>query len=391
MIIVDGVARNFTREKLTTLTAGEFDLLESSYDNIGNSIHAEAPFSFWDRGDGEVVDARELRNKSNLTFDECIDFANKNASHYILSAANFLLFQNFSDERRASYERLRLSLERLEIPLVILGIGAQAQDYWNPTDHKIPPEAIEFMKFLGVKCSLIGVRGKFTSSIFRDYAGVKNTSVIGCPSLFQNFNAFTDLRHFLKSSSKGAVTFNATWFHKEPEQKLIRRAINENHYWVGVDSGFIKNFHKDININKELADVPDELKYLLENGPEQIKREDLINFFSKKYRRYNGANDWINFNRENVRFSYGTRFHGNMATLLAGRPALWVAHDKRTKELAESMHLPSVTYSQAVNSSVADLEATTNYDQLFDNLGDLIRGFNSFLSANSLPEVRVKY
>lgn len=44
--------------------------------------------------------------------------------------------------------------------------------------------------------------------------------------------------------------------------------------------------------------------------------------------------EWESFYaKNNVSFAWGTRFHGNMAALQNGVPALWVNHDSRTREL----------------------------------------------------------
>lgn len=389
MIIIDGVARQIDLKSSSIMrTEGEFDLLDNSQDNAGNIVHAEAPFSLWDDGTGAVVDGRNFRRRTGASFDDTIDFANRQASHFVLSATNFLQFEGESPARRASYARLMHSLDRLEIPLVVMGIGVQAQRRWNPKAHLLPVEAIEFMKFLGRKCASIGVRGEFSASIFRDYAGVSNTRVIGCPSFFQRPEVFEELRIFLAGARQGSVAFNATNLNKPAELQLVRRSIDEDAFWVEVTNEAIHRFALQSHVDPELAELPAILERLVAGPSPVLGRDELVRYFSRRYRRFRDFNPWWQFNREHVRFSYGTRFHGNMATLLAGRPALWITHDSRTIELTSTLHLPSVTLTQALEANTEELEAAADYELTFDHLAVLFGNFNEFLNENDLRQVR---
>lgn len=392
MIVIDGVARRIDIEGvLTRRVPSEFDLLESSYDNAGNIVHAEAPFSLWDDGAGAVVDGRDFRRRMRVSFDDTVAFANREATHFVLSATNFLQFEGESAARRESYTRLRQSLEKLEIPLVVMGLGVQAQRRWNPKMHRLPFEAIELMKFLGEKCASIGVRGEFSASIFRDYAGVRNTRVIGCPSFFQRPEMFEELRTFLSGSRRGSVAFNSTNLSKPAELELVRRSIDEDCFWVETTNESIHRFALESYSDPELAEIPPALKHLLVGAFPALGREQLVAYFSRRYRRFRDFNPWWQFNREQVRFGYGTRFHGNMAVLLAGRPALWITHDSRTIELTRTLHLPSVTLTEALETSTEALEAAIDYEPMFDHLGMLFERFNGFLAENGLPLARQSF
>src|SRR5690606_29226210 len=79
---------------------------------------------------------------------------------------------------------IRRSLEKISRPnLVIFGLGSQAPTR-DLSQLKAPDEVVELMRYLGDRCEVVGVRGEFTKQAFEHFAGVKNTFVTGCPSVF---------------------------------------------------------------------------------------------------------------------------------------------------------------------------------------------------------------
>lgn len=359
MLVVDGVARHLLDAPRFPST--DFDLLESSYDNAGNTIHAEAPFEFWDDGSGTVIDGRRLRARRGGPLEGTIDFANRHGATFVLSAANFFQFGGTSEARRASYERLQADLERLDVPLVVLGLGVQAPRWWNPRDHTLPQEAINLMKFLGERCVAISVRGEFTASILRDYAGVRNTIVTGCPSFFQRPEAFAELRNALQIRRRGKTAFSVTNLWRSEELDLLSRAAGCGHEWIdvrhpmpGTDEAFLDNVGAPINAT---------------------------------WRGFVDARSWQFYLRSEYTFGYGTRLHANMALLLAGIPALWVVHDSRTVEAVNALHLPSVTIQEALDADPEELHKLAQYDNMFEFIDRLFSNFNDFLEQVDLPPI----
>jgi polysaccharide pyruvyl transferase WcaK-like protein len=57
--------------------------------------------------------------------------------------------------------------------------------------------------------------------------------------------------------------------------------------------------------------------------------------------------EWTNFHKENTDFTLSSRIHGCIASLLAGKPALLIQHDQRTRELAETMGVSSISLKEA--------------------------------------------
>lgn len=352
-----------------------------SDENSGNMIHGRAPFEMFPN----AIDVRRSGWRKYYQASTPIQFINEQCSHYIFSCANFIQFGNHTERKRAAYTSLRNSLDPVTVPLVIFGLGAQAPASGVIDRKDLPDEAIEFMKFLGKKCEVISVRGEFTARVFKELAGVENTMVTGCPSFFQRPAAFGELKEYLRSKRRGSLFFNATHLRSAPEKSLMRKAIVDDQFWLEVHDADIHRFSVQALRDPELANVPPTLKFLLEGTRPEITRAELVDYFARRYRLFRDVRPWYQFNKEHVSLSYGTRFHGNMAALLAGRPGLWLTHDSRTAELTRTMHLPNIPVQDAVDMSSGDLEAAADYTEMYDALPELFEVFNNYLDVYGLP------
>jgi len=87
-------------------------------------------------------------------------------------------------------------------------------------------------------------------------------------------------------------------------------------------------------------------------------------------------------------FSFGTRIHGNIAALLAGTPALLVAHDARTLELAQFHEIPYrlVTDVDPTTDPI-ELYAETSWERLVNGHSARWDTFAAFLAQHNLRHV----
>ncbi|HFM2961695.1 TPA: polysaccharide pyruvyl transferase family protein, partial [Escherichia coli] len=92
--------------------------------------------------------------------------------------------------------------------------------------------------------------------------------------------------------------------------------------------------------------------------------------------------------RECVDYTFGTRFHVNMASVLSGVPALWLTHDARTQELTEFFNLPSIDLDVINSMSLSQIKSYINYDRFFKNINQLFNNFNEYLEVNGLPKIK---
>ncbi|KQY07756.1 hypothetical protein ASE23_29620 [Rhizobium sp. Root73] len=248
----------------------------------------------------------------------------------VIAAANWL-------NSKMDFAALADRLEKTKLPVVIVGLGAQAE-----LDAKIPVLSSgtqRLVKLISERSSKISVRGSFSAEVLEHY-GINNVTVTGCPSLLLAGAAAPHIRHF------------------EPEQTRDI-AVGSTRHGFNPTDGFQAYFYRqafkqsmDIVLQSELSDMYFALgrtnnEALLRRATDacsdfyQQSPEDVSTYLKKHAKVFFDLNPWLKYMSHKSLY-VGTRVHGAIASLLSGTPAVLVCHDSRTEEMARSLHIPHV-------------------------------------------------
>ncbi|MBQ1092296.1 polysaccharide pyruvyl transferase family protein [Streptomyces sp. B93] len=256
----------------------------------------------------------------------------------------------FRPSFHASLDRLSTLIEQLTIPVVVLGVGAQAPDDYD-TGWLKPMEASakRFVSAVLDRSASIGVRGELTASYLKDLGfPADRIDIIGCPSMFLYGDTFPETREAeLTEASRLALN-------------LSPDAIP-----VGDVSGVARYAWERYPHLTYYAQNLDDAELLLwgDTTPESGREDAFPLQLSHDLLRENKVRmpldpaTWIDELRA-YDFAYGTRLHGNIAALLAGTPAVLLSHDSRTLELCRYFDLPY--------RSLAGLPAETDPRELYE-------------------------
>lgn len=254
------------------------------------------------------------------------------SAHFLREGLDFSHYVNF--------------LERTNLPLVFIGLGAQADDF-NKSQFDFHPSVLRLIDLIRERSELVSVRGEFTANVLEKY-GIDKVEVTGCPSNFINKDPnFPDMiAAKLQKPMRSFITHADEPWPKNPIKKDVERRLVA---WT----------HEGRSIMVQQS-VPGVIKYLRQNNPfsteevpekfEESLRKTIMphadlevfrDFIAMQVRTYYSVDQWME-DSSHFDFSIGLRLHGNMAAWQAGTPALWITHDSRTQELSETMGLPHI-------------------------------------------------
>jgi hypothetical protein len=263
--------------------------------------------------------------------------------------------------------------------VAVVGIGAQADD-WNEK-ISLRPATERFLRIASERSVTIGARGDFTAELLHSW-GVRNVDVIGCPSAFDAEAEKSPVtKPKLPWAPKVAIHATMTGVFRDKVSMLLA-----NGHRHGADY---------------IVQSEDWLISLLENP--DLEHDDIehLLYFAVPFMSYHVLRDWLArhgrvfFDADAFRagmsgynFVYGMRFHGNMAAIQAGIPALNLVFDTRTRELCEYLCLPTLDLSRFSS----DVPLSELYDQadfaLFNATYKLKRQrYISFLERQGLSHV----
>lgn len=345
-------------------------------ENAGNMIHARAPIEMFSGTLEE--DSYDPKTFGGVPFSE---YVNQHCTHLVVTIANLY---RVGDEDGTKYERFQRYLEKFDVPLVIFGLGAQAKSE-DLTGATMPTEAVSLMRYLESEALGISVRGRFTKQVIEHFTGTTSKAwVTGCPSFFSRPREIERLFSEIKEPSGGRLAYSGTVLHEDPETAMLESAIRSDSLLVEPVNRFNHQFFLD-SVAERNPEAPWYLRRLLQDDSWTIER--LREYYVRNYSLFRTATDWYAFNKSVVAATYGTRFHVNMASLLSGKPATWITHDSRTRELCETLSLPYIDLNDAHAMSPQEIAASADYAPLFDSVAKNFSNFNEFLASVELPQI----
>lgn len=330
-------------------------------DGVQSSETAIATGSLWNTGNYFFLDAVQRQ----LRFDDVAHAAASlpDADTLVLSMSNFITpttdMSVFADAiERRNYRKV-----------VMIGAGAQAERFEERID--LTPGTLRFLRLLSERSHSIGVRGFYTADVLDDH-GIGNVHVIGCPTLFWHMDRGFRIDKPVKPGDEPRISINSTpnGKYRDKLALLYGAAVAAGARYIGQTEHFLPLFG-------EAAVKPRDFfsHYYCDGSFEPSRLAEL----AAGAVHFTSIPEWIDYMRR-FDFVVGGRFHGNMAALQAGVPAMTLVTDSRTKELCEFLNLPSINLADCTRMDFGELYERANFDLFnatfalkYDNYLDFLR------------------
>lgn len=260
------------------------------------------------------------------------------------------------------------AIQRFDLPVVLLGLGAQTTNY--EADVEIPEGTQRFLREVAARRpgtgSNIAVRGVFTQEVLASI-GIE-AEPIGCPSLF--ISSDPSLGRSIVERSAGRIerlaVASGNPFHAENRKVEAKMIALSNVY-----QGAYVTQHPAAMVELALRGTLEDKTKLsaLSQAMEFETDGDCEIWFRRNAYSFHETQTWMHFLRH-YDAAIGARYHGVALGVQAGIPGLVVHIDNRTKELAETTGIPSISVSSVGSLSLEALRDATRWDadrgRLFD-------------------------
>lgn len=308
-----------------------------------------------------------------------IDFAeiNRSFDYCVVKGTSFI--NEYED-----HETFADFFEHIDIPCIIVGLGAQAAEY---QDFQIPPITLRLLKLLSEKCKTLGVRGYFTASLL-EKNGIQNLDVIGCPTMYWNCSPeFQLTKRPLSSSAKFGITvhYNVSGAYcpdfdlaRQIQVDLLRTAADSANAHLLVQ-GHPYEFFIARHVNQRLSEALSQyMEYFKLDYSERNKQ-----FLVENAKMFFDCYTWAEY-ITSLDFVTGLRMHGNMIAFQNQVPTLWMIHDARTRELCEFANLPGIDLPNAPNLSIEKLYELVELEKFNRFYKEKFNNYVSFLNKNDV-------
>ncbi len=347
-----------------------------SRDNTGNIIHGHAALHLF--ADADYIDF-DL-SESN------IEKVRSEFTHVGFVAATNLHVSGIPSYIDSQVQAATL-IEKLDLPVCAFGFGCHAQLGDTISAASVDSRSIKLLRVLAERSHTIGVRGAFTADLCAKY-GVTNVSIVGCQSAYVAAMINCSKRNLTTSADRPCVNFS--WGVKEGYMMYL--ALTEGAQVIGqgnptetaIRNGEISR--KDFlakGANYQLMPI---VETAIRIGI--VSRDGYYDYVFKNFHKFYDVDLWRAHIAQHYDFCVGTRFHGNMAALQAGIPALWIEHDMRVRELCEHLGLPSLPVSKLTRfNSLRAFSKICSYEKFWTKMPERSREFLDYLAGNGVKDL----
>jgi hypothetical protein len=299
------------------------------------------------------------------------DEVNERFDVYVIPFAN--AFRLPFESQLIRFTRL---IERLKIPVVVVGVGFQGGlPYAAGATREIDGAAKAFVSAVLDRSSSIGVRGEYTHDYLRRL-GFADVEVIGCPSMFLHGDrmAVTKRTPTLERDARiGLGVTNKVTAMGPIVAHHVERYPNLEYIAQDIDALRLLLWGEGPGAEAASSPLP-----IHRSHP--LLRDDKSVFYVDPW-------PWVEAMREQD-FVFGTRIHGSIAAVLAGTPGYLLAADARTHELARYFEIPHRVMSEvAPDVDAADLYAEADFSGLVGGHAARARTFFGYLERQGLRHV----
>lgn len=333
--------------------------------NVGNLVFGQAAIRLLST-EGATVKTSGMIGKSP-------QLVNAEYDHVVIPLANAFRV-NYAD----SLDGLSDLIEKLKVPVTVMGVGAQAniEGEYSKRGLALGPTVQRFVRAVLERSPSIGVRGEFT----RDYLlglgfADEQVDIIGCPSMFMDGPSLakTHTVEELTSSSKVALNISPYVSAMGPiSYDLAERYPNVCYFPQDL---------RTLNLMMRGTYPGEGGRATVESGVPIYLDHPLI--ATDRIRFCLDPTTWFATLSE-FDFSLGTRIHGNIAATLAGTPAMVLAHDSRTLELASYHKIPYRLLPELDRVDPIELYAEGDWEPMHAEHPVLWDRFTAFLRRHHL-------
>lgn len=315
--------------------------------------------------------------KEQLHYDKEIwiigqDIKEVNKPAVIMPSANFII--HGSDD---FISKCKDFLDTTDCPVTLAGLGAQSTQELNTPSklvNALTPTKIKYFKMVSERAVSIGIRGEFTAECL-ELMGIHNFRIIGCPSFYKYLNGiYPQLPEPVLDKTQITLTTGSPM-----ESRILEMGMKLNSLWL---IQMMTEMPKSAFENETVSPVWVERRF-----PQlQVSIDEYTKYLKHNTRIFFRIDEWDQYyKQEKITFSFGSRFHGNMAAIRNGVPALWIVHDSRTKELVKTLHLPSIDIKEFAELKYPqDMLPYCDYRDMYDNYHKLCLNYVEFLEENHI-------